>query len=169
MDNSVSYIKLGLALVLLGLAFGIGLGVGFGVYEDGFKGYVADGIAANPEVHDANSQSKIWRYGQRAHFHSNGISAFSFGLLWLVVLSSMSGRAKKITSFLIGLGSLYPLAWFSMYLLAPSIGRSAAHSHPITVSFTYIGVGGLLLGFVFLVGNLYFGLLGNDPSPKENE
>jgi hypothetical protein len=45
-----------------------------------------------------------------------------------------------------------------MFLLSPTIGRGAAHEHIITQLFTYIGVGGLLLGSFFLVANLYLGL-----------
>ncbi len=164
MNIHLSDIRPGLILVLLGLAFGIALGVGFGVNEDAFKDFVAEGIAAHPEVHDAKSQDKIWRYVQRAHFHSTGIAAFSIGLLLLVSLSSLSRTLKKTTSLLIGLGFLYPFAWLSMFLLAPSIGRSAAHSHIITELFTYIGVGGLSVGFLILFGNLFLG----SPARAEN-
>jgi hypothetical protein len=45
-----------------------------------------------------------------------------------------------------------------MFLLSPSIGRSPAHEHMLTQLFTYVGVGGLLLGSFFLVANLYLGL-----------
>lgn len=159
MKIQLSSIKPGLALTLSGLVFGIILGVGFGLYEDGFQDYIAQGIAAHPSVHDAKSPDKIWRYVQRAHFHSNGIAAFSIGLLLLVAASTMSDRTKQIISTLIGLGSLYPLAWFSMFLLAPSIGRSAAHSHFVTEMLTYIGVGSLITGLIVLIGNLFFGLL----------
>jgi len=159
MNLQLSAIKAGLVLVLFGLALGIALGIGFGLNEDVFKDFVSAGIESHPEVHDAKSQDKIWRYAQRAHFHATGIAAFSIGLLLLVSVSSMSKRAKKATSILIGLGFLYPLAWLSMFLLAPSIGRSAAHSHLVTEMFTYVGVGGLVVGFLMLVGNIFFGLL----------
>jgi hypothetical protein len=157
MNIHLSDVKPGLVLVLLGLAFGIALGIGFGVNEDAFKDFVSEGIAAHPEAHDANSYDKIWRYAQRAHFHSTGIAAFSIGLLLLVSLSSLSRKLKKATSLLIGLGFLYPFAWLSMFFLAPSIGRSAAHSHIITELLTYVGVGGLVIGFLLLVGNLFIG------------
>jgi len=158
MNIQLSTIKPGLALVLIGLAFGIALGVGFSVSEDTFKDFVAEGIAAHPQVHDAKSQDKIWRYAQRTHFHSTGIAAFSIGLLLLVSISGMADRLKKVTSVLIGLGFLYPFAWLSMFLLAPSIGRGAAHSHIATEFFTYAGVGGLVIGFLMLVANIFFGL-----------
>ena len=158
MTNNLINIKYGLALVMLGLLFGIGLGVTFGVNEVLFEEYVAQGIAAHPEVHDAKSQDKIWRYAQRAHFHATGIAAFSIGLLLLVSASSLKKRFKKIAAVFIGLGGFYPLSWLSMFLLAPSIGRDAAHSHPITELFAYIGVGGLLLGLAILLANFFLGL-----------
>lgn len=161
MNIQLSSIKTGLALVLFGLAFGIVMGIAFGVNEDAFKNYISEGIAAHPQVHDAKSQDKIWRYAQRAHFHSTGIAAFSIGLLLFVSISSLGRKLKRITSALIGLSSLYPFSWFTMFLLAPSIGRSAAHSHIATEMFTYVGVGGLVLGFIILVANIFFGLLGS--------
>ncbi len=157
MNIQLSAIKPGLALVLLGLAFGVILGIGFGVNEDAFQNYISEGISAHPQVHDARSQDKIWRYAQRAHFHSTGIAAFSIGLLLLVAVSSLGRKLKSVTSVLIGLSFLYPLSWFTMFILAPSIGRSAAHSHIATEMFTYAGVGGLALGFTILVSNIFFG------------
>ncbi len=47
MSVDLSIIKAGLAIVLLGLFFNIGLGISFGINEDAFKDYVADGIAAH--------------------------------------------------------------------------------------------------------------------------
>ena len=152
-------IKPGLALVLFGLAFGILLSVGFGLNEDLFKNFIAEGITAHPDVHDAKSQDKIWRYAQRAHFHSTGIAAFSIGLLILASASDMSQRFKKATSILIGLGFLYPLAWLTMFLLAPSIGRHAAHDHIFTELFTYVGVISLMLGIILLISNIFFNFL----------
>jgi len=159
MSIQLSVIKPGLALVLIGLAFGIALGVGFGINEDAFKDYISEGIAAHPDVHDAKSQDKIWRYAQRSHFHSTGIAAFSIGLLLLVSVSNLSQKLKKATSLLIGLGFLYPFSWLTMFFLAPSLGRSAAHSHIVTELFTYVGVGCLVIGFLILVGNIFFSLL----------
>ena len=160
MSINLSHIKFGLALVLLGLLFGIGLGITFGVNEDLFNDYVAQGIAAHPEVHDAKSPDKIWRYAQRAHFHANGIAAFSIGLLLLVAASGLKEKLKKTSSVLIGLGSFYPLSWFTMYLVAPSIGRDAAHAYPLTQLFVFIGVVGLVSGLAILLANLFFGLFG---------
>ena len=160
MNISLVNIKAGLALVMLALIFGVGLGITFGVNEAYFENYIAQGIAAHPALHDANSPEKIWRYAQRAHFHANGIAAFSIGLLLLVAASNLKQQWKKMTAFLIGLGGLYPLSWFTMFLLAPSIGRDAAHAHTVTELLTYIGVGGLMLGLAILLANIFLGLLG---------
>ena len=160
MNEELGIVKAGLAMVLLGLMFGIALGVTFGVNEDGVKGFITEGIAAHPEVHDEKSKTKIWRYAQRAHFHATGISAYSLGLIILVMFSSMKRKIKSATSILIGLSSFYPLSWFVMFLVAPSIGREPAHHHYLTELFTYLGVGGLVTGMLLLIGNLFFGLLG---------
>ena len=151
-------VRIGLRITLLLLIFGIGMGIAFGVFEDSFKDYIAQGIAANPELHDQKSPSKIWRYAQRAHFHATGIGAFSLVLMLLVLFSSLKDSLKATTSMLISLVGLYPLAWFSMFWLSPSLGRSAAHGHIITELLTYIGIGGLLLGLAILIGNIFFGL-----------
>jgi len=158
MSGDISSVKAGLAIVLLGIFFSVGLGISFGVNEDMFKDYVADGVAAHPDVHDEKSKDKIWRYAQRTHFHAGGIAAFCLGLIILVMHSDLSIKLRKTSSILIGLGSLYPLAWLSMFFLAPSIGRGAAHDHILTELFTFSGVGGLLAGSFILVANLFFGL-----------
>lgn len=155
MTADISNIKTGLAIVLIGLFFSVGLGISFGLYEGAYQDFIAQGIAANPDVHNDSSGAKIWRYALRTHFHAGGIAAFCLGLVILVVFSNMSTMFKRLSSTLIALGSLYPLSWMSMLVLAPGIGTRAAHNHFLTIGFTYIGVGGLLLGSFFLVANLY--------------
>ena len=150
-------VKEGLGLVLLGLAFGVGMGIVFGINEDVFKDYITQGIAANPEVHDAKSAGKIWRYAQRAHFHATGIAGFSLGLLILIMASEMIPGYKKVSSVFLGLGSLYPFSWMAMFVLAPSIGRGPAHDHFLTEICAYTGVGRLVLGGSILCANLFLG------------
>ena len=157
MNIKLKAVKPGLALVLLGLVFGIVMGVSFGINEDLYKNFVATEIIANSDVHDEKSNDKIWRYAQRTHFHATGIAAFSLGLILLLIFTDMKAKIKSATSLLIGLGSFYPLAWLSMFLLAPSIGRNSAHDHILTNIFAYVGVGGLLSGIFLLVANLFFG------------
>ena len=155
MNDAFKDTRIGLALILATLLFGIFLGMGFGIAEDSFKDYVAEGIVAHPEVHDAKSQSKIWRYGQRAHFHATGIAAFSLTLIILVMLSNMKATEKRLSSTLIGLSGFYPLAWFNMFLMAPAIGREPAHHHLLTKTFIYVGIGGLLCGIMLLILHIY--------------
>ncbi|MFQ5609575.1 MAG: hypothetical protein ACE5G3_02175 [Gammaproteobacteria bacterium] len=160
MSAELINVRAGIAIVLLGLFLNVAMGISFGVNEDAYKDYVAEGIAAHPDVHDAKSQDKIWRYAQRTHFHAGGIAAFCLGLIILSMFSGLEARWQKISAVLIGLGSFYPLAWLSMFFLAPSIGRGAAHDHVLTTAFTFVGVGGILLGSAVLLGNLYLGLFG---------
>ncbi|MDP2683005.1 MAG: hypothetical protein Q8P28_09440 [Deltaproteobacteria bacterium] len=158
MAEKLRTVKIGLAMVLLGMLFGVGMGVSFGVKEDAYKAFITEQVKAHPEVHDVQGKNKIWRYAQRAHFHATGIAAFSLGLIILLMFTDMRQRLKAVSSFLIGLSGLYPLAWFNMFFLAPYIGREAAHHHFITEALTYMGVGGLLLGMLLLALNLFFGL-----------
>lgn len=160
LSTHVHLIKPGLALVLLGLIFGIAMGVAFGINEDGFKNFISQGIAAHPQLHDQSSAAKIWRYAQRAHFHATGIAAFSLGLLLLVLVSTLKPLYKKASAILIGLSSFYPLAWFTIFLLSPGMGRDAAHEHILVELFVYIGIGGLLAGMAILIGNLFLGMFG---------
>jgi len=166
MDKELKLVKGGLALVLFGLLFGVIMGMTFGINEDLFKNYITEGIAAHPTVHDAKSPDKIWRYAQRAHFHATGIAAFALGLVFLVMFSDLKPKLKTISSFFLGLSSFYPLAWLSMYILAPSIGRGAAHSHVLTESFAFIGVGGLLIGCSLVIGNVFLGFFRENSRPS---
>ncbi len=157
MYEEIKTVRIGLFLVILTLLFGLGLGVSFGVNEGSFKSYITTGVNAHPDVHDSKSEDKIWRYAQRAHFHATGIAAFSIGLVILTMFSSLRAKLKSIAAILIGLGGLYPLSWLSMFILAPSIGREAAHHHIMTEIFTYTGVLGLLAGIGLLSANLFLG------------
>jgi len=133
MNKELQRVKVGLALVLFGLLFGVIMGMTFGINEDFFKNYITEGIAANATVHDAKSPDKIWRFAQRAHFHATGIAAFALGLVFLVMFSNLKPKLKTASSFFLGLSSFYPLAWLSMFILAPSIGRNAAHSWVLAI------------------------------------
>lgn len=154
-NQNFKHVRLGTALTLLGLSFGIGLGVAFGLFEDAFKTFIASGLKSQPALHDAASKDKIWRYAQRAHFHAAGVASFSLGLIFLVTMSSLRARMKSLAAFLIGLGSLYPLAWLNMFFLAPNMGREPAHHQFGTELLTYIGVGGLVAGMALLFANLF--------------
>src|SRR5664279_2506621 len=127
MSKQLSSVQIGLGLVLACLLMNIGLGIFFGVNEDWFENYIKFGIDAHPQLHTPQSQDRIWRWAQRAHFHAGGIGAFSLGLVLTTALSEMSAARKQITAALIGLSICYPLAWLTMFLVAPTIGTAAAH------------------------------------------
>ena len=127
MNRLLDDVRPGLIVAGATLLFGVCLGIAYGVMEDGIQQFIVSGIAAHPELHDPASQEKIWRWWLRAHFHSTGISAFTLALIAITTLSALSGKMKKLVSLLIGLGGLYALSWFVMALLAPGLGRDAAH------------------------------------------
>ncbi len=158
LTKCIGPVRPGLFLAILTLLFGIFMGVSFGVNEDAYKDGIKEGVATHQALHDGKSAKKIWRYAQRAHFHATGIGAFTLGLILLLALTNMQFCIKRASSILIGMGGFYPLAWYSMYQLAPSMGRHAAHESLPVVAFTYIGVGGLMLGLLLLIGHLLLGL-----------
>jgi len=168
MKHEIKNVKAGLTFVFFGLLFGLGLGILFGIYEDNFKEFINLGIVANPELHDENSSAKIWSYAKRAHLHGMGIAAASLGLILLVMASSLKTTMKSLTAKLIGLVNLYPLAWFTMFLLAPSMGRDAAHSYIVTEAFTYISTAGILSGLAILFMHIYFGAFHEDSEFEDN-
>lgn len=156
MNNVLKNVRPGLFLALLTLLFGIVMGISFGANEAGYEHWIAQEIGLHPELHDAGSPGKIWRYAQRAHFHATGIGAFSLGLILLVGLTSMRARMKKICSALIGLSGCYALGWLSIFLLSPSMGRDAAHEALITQALVFVGVIGLLSGLLILALHMLF-------------
>ena len=133
------------------------MGIAFGVAEDVFKDFAKAGVALYPELHDAKSPGKIWRYAQRAHFHATGIGALTIGLIILVAFTSLRTSLNSLTATLIGLGGLYPLSWLSLFLLSPSMGRGPAHGALTTELLAYSGTACLLAGIAVLGGNLFFG------------
>ncbi len=157
MSEQIKTVRIGLLLVLFGLIFGVGMGVSFGIQEDRYKAFITEGVASHPERHDSKSREKIWRYAQRAHFHATGIAAFSLGLILLIMHSHLKPRVKQGAAIAIGLGSLYPLSWFTMFLLAPTMGREAAHGHVLTELLAMSGIGGLLIGIFFIITHLSLG------------
>ena len=86
LNIDLKVIKIGLLITLLSLLFGIGLGIVFGAKEEIFKNYISQNIQANPTLHDDKSKDKIWRYVQRAHFHSAGIASYSLALLLIILV-----------------------------------------------------------------------------------
>ena len=155
LNIDLKVIKIGLLITLLSLLFGIGLGVVFGAKEEVFKNYISQNIQANPTLHDDKSKDKIWRYVQRAHFHSAGIASYSLALLLIILVSKMKTNAKSFSSTMIGIGTLYPLSWYLMFYLAPQIGRDAAHNHILTESIVYISTSAFLIGLFMIFSSIF--------------
>jgi hypothetical protein len=162
MINDIRPLRLGLSLSMLILLFGIGMGILFGINEDAVKDYIADGVAAHQSVHDEKSTSKIWRYAQRSHFHATGVGAFALAMILLAGASNLTRKLKFSASTLVGIGSFYSLAWLSMFLLAPGIGRDAAHHSFLTWSITSLTIGCLLIGMAIIMMNLLFNFGSHD-------
>ncbi len=59
MSKELEIVKIGLALVLLGLLFGVAMGISFGVNEDAYKDFIAEGIKAHPEAHDEKAKIRF--------------------------------------------------------------------------------------------------------------
>ena len=154
MFTDIGSLKLGLVLSMLTLIFGISMGILFGANEDGVQEYISEGIAAHQSLHDAGSQDKIWRYAQRAHFHATGVSAFALVLILITGFTSLSRRGKFAASTLIGVGSFYPFAWFTTFLLAPSLGRDAAHEAFVTEAITAVSIACLTVGIAMVMYGL---------------
>ena len=155
LNIDLKVIKIGLLITLLSLLFGIGLGIVFGAKEEVFKNYISQNIQANPTLHDDKSKDKIWRYVQRAHFHSAGIASYSLALLLIILVSKMKTNAKSFSSTMIGIGTLYPLSWYLMFYLAPQIGRDAAHNHILTESIVYISTSAFLIGLFMIFSSIF--------------
>lgn len=162
LNIDLKVIKIGLLITLLSLVFGIGLGIVFGAKEEVFKNYISQNIQENPTVHDDKSKDKIWRYVQRAHFHSTGIAAYSLALLLIILVSKMKENAKRLSSTLIGVGTLYSFSWYLMFYLAPTIGRDAAHSHILTESIVYISTGAFLIGLFMIFASIFFDMFNEE-------
>jgi len=157
MNRLLGDVRPGLIVAGAILLFGVSLGIAYGLIEESIQQFIVDGIAAHPALHDSDSPEKIWRWWLRAHFHSTGIAAFTLPLIALTALSGLSAGMKKLASLLIGLGGLYALSWFTMALLAPGLGREAAH-HALPVEILVMaGVGSLLTGIAILFSNIIFG------------
>jgi len=160
LNERIKSVRWGLLLAIGTLLFGIVMGVAFGVVEDTFKDWIKASIGLYPELHDSGSASKTWRYAQRAHFHATGVGAFTLGMIVLLALTNLRPQLKSVTAVLIGLGGLYPLAWLSIFLYSPSMGRGPAHEALATLVPTYAGVACLLVGFAILMANLFLGVGG---------
>lgn len=162
LNIDLKVIRVGLLITLFTLIFGTGLGIVFGAKEEVFKNYISENIQANPTVHDHKSKDKIWRYVQRAHFHSSGIAAYSLALLLIILVSKMKDSMRSFSATMIGVGTLYSFAWYLMFYLAPLIGRDAAKNHFLTESIVYISTAAFVIGLFMIIANVFFNMFSNE-------
>ena len=74
----------------------------------------------------------------------------------------MKDNAKSFSSTMIGIGTLYPFSWYLMFLLAPTIGRDAAHNHILTESIVYVSTGAFLIGLFMIFSSLFFNMFNEE-------
>ncbi len=130
--KDLSSMKYGILLALITLIYGFGLGGVFGVFEDTIKGHlkseaqeVLTTVYNGDEAKMKKITDKSWIYFKRAHLHANGLGIISLGLILLLSFLPADRRAKMITAFSLGLGSLgYSLAWMFAGLRAPGMGST---------------------------------------------
>ncbi len=147
--------RLPFIITVSSMMLGVFIAILFGINEGYFKDKITSAIKQNPTylaLETPEDQSKYykkekdknWRYYQRFHFHSTGISTMTLGLL---ILLSFSLAPKKITltsKYLLSVGGfLYPFIWLLAAEYGPIIGRNAAKE-----KFCFFGY----MGGLFLIG-----------------
>lgn len=147
--------KIPFIITLLSMICGVFIAILFGVNESIFKEQISRDLYANEKimsiVDEAERNEKIkteenknWRYYQRFHFHSTGISAMSLGALILLAFSLAPKNLGLASSYMISLGGFfYPFVWLFAGIYGPVMGRSAAKE-----AFAIFGY----MGGVFLFG-----------------
>ncbi len=149
--------KIPFLIVITGLILCVFMAILFGISEDIFKDKIKNGLENNTKIQQIvdpdQKQAKLdkeagknWRYYQRFHFHSTGISAMSLGLL--ILLSSIITRSKlkPLAAYATSIGGLlYPFVWLFAALYGPEMGR-----HEAKEMFAIFGY----MGGVFLFGVL---------------
>lgn len=161
MNNSslLDDVRPGLIIAGLFLLFGILMGVAFGVFEDNIKEMINTAVDLNASVHlegVSKAKGKIFRWWQRAHFHATGMGAFTLAMIAIVALSGLKSSFKRWASILIALAGLYPLSWLLMSLVAPSMGRDAAHHNIAVELLVYAGMLCLFAGMAIIFSNIIF-------------
>lgn len=147
--------KLPFILAILSMIGGVFISILFGVNESLFKDKIGKDLRANESIMSIVDQdkrekkiedetSKNWRYYQRFHFHSTGISSMTLGTLFLLAFSLAPSLLKLVSSYMVSIGGfLYPFIWLFSAIYGPIMGRSAAKE-----SFAIFGY----MGGIFLLG-----------------
>ena len=152
--------KLPFLLTLTSMFAGVLISIFFAVNEDIFKNKINDGLAKNTKIQSimdpAEKSSKIkaeaeknWRYYQRFHFHSTGISSMTLGVLVLLIFINAPTLLTTICSFMVSIGGLlYPFVWLFAGIYGPEMGREEAKE--AFAIFGYMG-GIYLLGIMLAI------------------
>ena len=151
--------KLPFILVAASMVLGVFISILFGANEALLKDKNANDKKHNVKIKKImdvekrqakieKEKSKNWRYYQRFHFHSTGISAMSLGVLLLLAFSAAPKTQKLICSYLVSVGGfLYPFVWLFAAIYGPIIGR-----HDAKERFAIFGY----MGGVFFLGLIFF-------------
>jgi len=162
--------KLPFIICLAGMISGVFIAILFGVNEDFFQNKIQNGLSKNVKITsilDVDKREekisaeahKNWRYYQRFHFHSTGISAMSLAVLILLCFCGGPAKLKNISAYMTSIGGfLYPFVWLFAAIYGPEIGRDVAKEK--FALFGYMGglflLGILLAGFIVVKYPLKF-------------
>lgn len=156
--------KIPFALAIFGMICGVFISILFGVNESIFKDKIAKDINSNEKIMNIVDlgkreakieveKSKNWRYYQRFHFHSTGISTMTLSTLILLAFSQAPLLLRLISSYMISIGGfLYPFVWLFSAIYGPIMGRSSAKE--TFAIFGYMG-GVFLVGLIFAIFILF--------------
>ena len=151
-------------LAILSMILGVFISILFGLNESIFKDKIEKDLISNEkiinivdqterEVKIEDEKSKNWRYYQRFHFHSTGISTMTLSTLLLLAFSLAPSMLKLVCSYMISIGGfLYPFVWLFSAIYGPIMGRSVAKE--TFAIFGYMG-GVFLIGLIFAIFILF--------------
>ena len=144
-------------IALSGMILGVIIAILFGVNESLFKDKISNDLKLNQkimQIEDVEKREiiiqkekvKNWRYYQRFHFHSTGISSMTLVVLILLSFSLAPSKHKTIASYMTSVGGFfYPFVWLFAAMYGPLWGRSVAKES--FAIFGYMG-GVMLLGLI---------------------
>lgn len=83
------------------------------------------------------------------HLHGHGLAIVVFLLSFIVTNAGFSDRVRKILTYLMCVGLLYPFGWLTMALAVPIVGKPQAFH--LAERYFFIPFGGVFLMGVWLV------------------
>lgn len=146
-------------LLLLGLGEIAGTILGYG---ENVKTIVNPIIRANPEVHGLlgvedidrtiveKMSSEVVARIHTFHLHGHGLGIVVFLISLVITNAGLSERQKRVLTFLIALGLVYPFGWLSIALGLPALGHIQAMNLAEYIFFIPFGGAFLLALWIFL-------------------